>query len=112
MYELNKRAVHPPHRLLWGHWERVSAVAWGGVREEDWCPRNGIMERGEVSQGTFWLPLLSFREVSKECGLMLMGGLVGCPRDLRALLGDRSRAYCWSHVLCIVGDTSGCFEGF
>lgn len=29
MYELNKRAVHPPHRLLWSLWERVSAVAWG-----------------------------------------------------------------------------------
>lgn len=83
----------------------------GGVREEDSCPRNGIMGGG-VSQGTFWLPLLSFREVSKEYVLMIMGGLVGCPRDIRALLGDRSRVYCWSRVLCIVGDTAGCFGGF
>lgn len=111
MYELSKRAVHPPHRLLWGLWERVSAVAWGWGEGGGFVSQERYYEGG-VSQGTFWLPLLSFREVSKEYVLMIMGGLVGCPRDIRALLGDRSRVYCWSRVLCIVGDTAGCFGGF
>ena len=37
-----------------------------------------------MSQGAFWLPLVSFHEVSKECGLV-WGALWGCAGDIKAL---------------------------
>ena len=36
---------------------------------------------GERSRGAFWLPLLLFRK-PHECGLMIMGGLVGCLKEI------------------------------
>ena len=35
-----------------------------------------VLRRGEVCQGACWLPLVSFHEVSKECGL-IWGALWG-----------------------------------
>ena len=88
MHGLNKRAVHLSHRLLWGYWEKVSPVAWGWGRGGRVVSTPGaVLRRGEVSQGAFWLLLVSFHEVSKECGLIWAGGLVGCSGDIKALLG-------------------------
>ena len=76
MYELNKCAVHPHHSLLWGHWKTVCPLARGRrgggggvVSQEPYYGGEGL------SLGAFRVPLVSFHEVSKECGLMIMGGL-------------------------------------
>lgn len=69
---------------------------------------------GEVAGVHFGCPG-ELSGVSKECGFMIMGELMGLLRNIRTLLGDWSQFYCG----CLLGgishgivDILGCFEGF
>lgn len=64
------------------------ARVWGSVQ-------GAVLWRGR-SQECILAAKSELSEVSKECRLMIMGELIGCLRNIRILLGDRSQVYCES----------------
>ena len=63
-----------------------------------------------MSQGAFWLLLVSFHEVSKECGLIWGGGACRVFRGYKGIV--RGLGHGFIVGLCVPGDICRCFEGF
>lgn len=100
MYELNKRAVQLPRSLLWDLWERIT-------RGRNGVP--GAVLGWDCPRGAFCLPWCAHACPMRVGSWVVGERLMGCLRDIRALVGDKSLVYSGFLLQvmtqCIVGDS-------